>query len=262
MKNITICFVKVASPISLALKQVIGLFSENITYVEEPMFADVIIATEIKDVHSCYTKEQEFAIFSVHPFRKTQPNNVHQFTYGDALFMKFFSDMIEKDFSERTPIDFFSGPFRLENPSAMSILVIDDTPRHQKSAATLLADYDLTIARGYDEAMKLLAGNTYEVVLTDMEMPASDHVSDPVLGELVPYGLLFYAEAAKKGARHVAVVTNLNHHTDPIANAFDYFCRDSIKVENATVKFMHAPMTDMDGERVKDWTAALKRLME
>ncbi len=263
MENIKICFVKVPSPIDLAIKQVIGLFCETVEYVEDSFAADFIIADKLMDLVPLYTKDGCYMVIDHQNYaKKKQPDNVHMVSCTSPEFLKFLMETMTKEFAAKKPApEKIEVKFRIENAGAMKILVIDDTPIHQKSAEILLSEYDLTIAKGYDEAMDYLKNNSYDVVLTDMEMPASKHVSDQVLGELIPYGLLLYAEAARCGARHVAVVTNLNHHTDPISNAFDTFCRNSITVESAVVKFMHAPMTQLDGEYAKDWKRALEYLL-
>jgi CheY-like chemotaxis protein len=262
MENIKICFVKVPNPIDKAIQAVIGLFCNTAEYTEDPWDADLIIADKLMDLVTFYTKDGCYMVIDHQNYsKKKQPENVHMISCTGPDFLKFLMETMTKEFAERKPApEKIEIKFRIENPGATKILVIDDTPQHQKSAEILLAEYDLTIARGYDEAMDYLKNNPYDVVLTDMEMPASKHVMDQILGELIPYGLLLYSEAARCGAKHVAVVTNLNHHTDPIANAFDTFCHNSIRVENAVVKFMHAPMTSINGEYAKDWKEALERL--
>lgn len=264
MKKVAVCFVNVPNPIDKAIEQVINLFNENVEFIADPWLADLVITNQVKDLIPFYAKDGCYVVIDhTNISSKKQPENVHMASCIEPAFMATLMELANKEFSSRAEKpEKIDVRLRIENPGAMSVLVIDDTPLYQKSAELLLSHLDLTIARGYDEAMELLKNNSYDVVLTDMEMPASKSVSDQVLGELIPYGLLLYAEAAKRGAKHVAVVTNLNHHTDPIANAFDYFCRDSIKVENATVRFMHAPMTSMDDKWVKDWKRALEKLLE
>jgi CheY-like chemotaxis protein len=160
------------------------------------------------------------------------------------------------------PLILTASERRINNPGAKSVLVIDDTPSHQKSALVLLAECDLTVATDYDEAMDLLKTNKYDAVLTDMEMPASTKLSWYQLGKMVPYGLLIATEAARVGTKHVAVVTNLNHHTDPFAAAFDHFSHHDYVVNGSVVKYMHAPMTQIDGKSVKDWKRALEDLLK
>ncbi|MDP1619825.1 MAG: hypothetical protein Q8M12_02405, partial [bacterium] len=132
---------------------------------------------------------------------------------------------------------------------------------HQKSALVLLDEYDLTIATGYDEAMRLLASEKFDVVLTDMEMPMAvgGALATYILGKKIPYGLLIATEAARVGVKQVGVVTDLGHHDDPFSAAFDHFSRYDYEINGAIVKYMHAPMITMDGESAKDWSEALKK---
>ena len=109
--------------------------------------------------------------------------------------------------------------------------------------------------------MQILGSEKFDIVLTDLQMPMSSRTLGPSafkLGQLVPYGILLMVEAAHQGAKHVAVVTDLNHHADWVSAAFDHFSYP-VQIEGAKVLMMHAPM-DSDGS--KDWAAALARLMK
>jgi hypothetical protein len=246
--------------IRLVLQQTISLFGE-IQFVENPYEANVIIAEEAKDMAPYYCKEREFIIFPEKPRGDQEAKNVHEFGILEAYqVMTFPAIHAQKDLPETLPGPSQIEKCRIENPGATRVLVIDDTLIHQKSALALLSDCDLTIATGYDEAMSLLQNNVYDIVLTDMEMPMSNKLSSHILGKLIPYGLLIATEAARSGAKQVAVVTNLNHHTDPFSAAFDHFTRHSYSINGAKVKYLHAPMINLDGEYAKDWKEAMKIL--
>ena len=146
------------------------------------------------------------------------------------------------------------------DPFALHILVIDDMPENIASAKSCLAGHHLTTVTGYQEAMDVLGREKFDVVLTDLYLPMSLQTmwDEFRLGELVPYGILLMVEAARQGAKHVAVVTDLSHHDDPFSAAFDHYSQFPVKIENAKVVMMHAPMRD----GAKDWKTALDRLMK
>ena len=146
-------------------------------------------------------------------------------------------------------------------PDAMLVLVIDDTPKNIMSAEKAFAGHHLVTATDYDEAMKILGSEKFDVVLTDLHLPMSSQTLGGEafkLGELVPYGLLLMIEAARQGANAVAVVTDLSHHADPFSAAFDHFSQHPVKIDGARVMMLHAPLHE-DGS--KDWAKALDMLM-
>jgi CheY-like chemotaxis protein len=261
VNTIKICFVDVPSPVDSAIKAVVELLNGNVEYIDDPYVADLVIAENATALTQYYTKDGCYLLIGHHPSKKRQPENVHVVPCTSSAFFTSLMELLSKEYPERSSQKKFEIQQHITRGKEFKILVVEDTPIHQYSTQ-LITGSDVMIARGYDEAMEMLRCNQYDIVLTDLEMPASKKIVDPVLGELIPYGLLLYAEAARQGAKYVAVVTDLNHHTDPIANAFDYFCQEPIKVENALVMFMHAPMIHFDGEYSKDWRAALLRLLD
>ena len=145
-------------------------------------------------------------------------------------------------------------------PDAKRILVIDDTQKHIASAKKCLAGHHLVTATSYEEAMNILAGEKFEVVLTDLYLPMSSWGLSPEafeLGKQVPYGMLLMIEAARQGAKYVAVVTDLNHHSDPFSAAFDHYSKFLIQIEGAKVLMLQARVVDEE----KDWANAFTRLL-
>lgn len=247
--------------IGQALKQTIGLFGD-FDFVNNPYEAHVVIADSERVLAPYYCKEREFIIFSDSPLNDQEAKNVHEFGIGQALeTMTLPAILAQKGLPESLPNGGEVFERRIENTGELRILVVDDTPKHQHSAVVLLPKYDLTVATSYDEAMEFLKTERYDIVLTDMEMPMSMKLSSHILGKLIPYGLLIEKEAVIRGVKRVGVVTNLNHHTDPFAAAFDHFS-SHVYTENSTVvKYMHAPMTNIGEAYAKDWKTALDKLM-
>ncbi|MBI2409876.1 response regulator [Candidatus Kaiserbacteria bacterium] len=159
--------------------------------------------------------------------------------------------------------------------------MIDDKIANQESARTTLAGHDLTVLGTTVEAGALFSKYSkvkfdFDVVLTDLMMPV-DHKGyagqstpfgpdgtavDPAscVGEK-PVGLGFALLAAKKGAKFVAVVTGIGHHSDPIVAQFDFFGygESTIRVEDAKVMLVNGGGTS---EHVKDWGAVLEALIK
>lgn len=84
----------------------------------------------------------------------------------------------------------------------------------------------------------------FDVVLTDMMMPASrrnlcKEARSKYLEQEMPLGLVVALLALRNGIKNVAIVSDMNHHTHPVAAAFDYFVgvpsgNEPVKVCGAT----------------------------
>ncbi len=198
----------------------------------------------------------------------------------------------------------------------MNILVIDDSPLHQKSACQTLSGHDLRIVGTYDEAFELLQepdrefrravreelerdgyqfpGDsasheekiacwkemgrkrrqitiptpTFDVVLTDLLMPASKRVMAgeglKYIGEESPVGFGLVLMAVQCGARFAAVVTDTDHHYHPASAMLDPFaarCPNSglpfgdpprFNMNRTIVGFYHSPLCPVDGTTCPD----------
>ena len=253
-------------PLLRAIKQVLPILGNESShvYVENVNEADLIIFTEMRNVELGYSKEKSYAYLQlVDNDRSTQlPENCQKI---DALnimvgLLNAITEARKKLKPLETPVSEVVEEVIPLRPDALRILVIDDTPKHIASAKSGLAGHKLTVATGYEEAMEILASQKFDVVLTDLHLPMSSKTLGDAfkLGELVPYGILLMIEAARHGAKFVAVVTDLNHHADPFSAAFDHYSRFPVKIEDAKVIMMHAPMK---GD-CKDWAIALNVLMK
>lgn len=149
----------------------------------------------------------------------------------------------------------------------MKILVIDDSSIHQAAAKRQLTDHDLTVVGTYDEAQALLGYNKwndrsdrhdFEVVLCDLLMPASGQMqaSFELVGKEMPVGIFLAILAAKNGAKHVAILTDCNHHSHPASACFDAFNKDTcaptvFTVEGARVMLCNQSGLVQDDESVQ-----------
>jgi CheY-like chemotaxis protein len=156
----------------------------------------------------------------------------------------------------------------------MKILIIDDNSVNLAAATLTLAGHDLTLVSEYDEAMKALDRETYEVVLTDLLMPAGREAQGPrgrpFIGQPMPVGFALALHAVLRGAKYVAVVTATNHHDHPASAMLDRLDRASwsdemsrprFVINGATVGFFHHPRVMVDGQEGKDWGKVLKALV-
>lgn len=247
-----------SKPHGKAIMQVIG---EPVRFVATQGEADLILFCEVRDVEREFSKEKSYAYLptredSKHPQFPENVRVIQKFSL--AKILELIVDVRSKlPETQVTEVVVEESTAKLQ-PDAMRILVIDDTPKHIASAKKGLAGHRLTTATGYQEAMELLGNEKFDVVLTDLHLPmSSETMGDKFkLGELVPYGILIMIEAARQGARKVGVVTDLSHHDDPFSAAFDHYSRFPISIEGATVRMLHARVS----EQGKDWAEALQRI--
>lgn len=248
------------SPLGKVIKQILGA---PVRFVETQEEADLVLFTEVRQIEKGFDKKKSYA------FLKTQPGSHPEMPENVRVIADISLPVICQSISE-VAATLAPAPASQEVsaeepvvellPNALRILVIDDTAKHIASAKKGLAGHRLTTATGYQEAMELLGKEKFDVVLTDLHLPMSSQTMGDKfkLGELVPYGILLMIEAARQGAKKVAVVTDLSHHDDPFSAAFDHYSRFPISIESAKVRMLHARVSD-EG---KDWAEALQRIAE
>ncbi|PCI29332.1 hypothetical protein COB55_02430 [Candidatus Wolfebacteria bacterium] len=251
-------------PLPRVIKQVLPIAGnkDSHIYVESTGEADLVIFTDIRAIEEGYDTKKQYAYIDT-ASKREEPNLPEgcQVISGSTLLVSLINTitatrdslgLIDEDVPTcKTDIVLLAG--------ALSILVIEDTPKHIDSARSGLADHKLTFATGYQAAMSILESEKFDVVLTDLKLPMSSRtLSDQAfkIGELVPYGLLLMIEAAKQGTEFVGVVTDLGHHDDPFSAAFDHFGY-MIDMWDSKVLMMHAQITD----GAKDWKYALYQLV-
>lgn len=113
----------------------------------------------------------------------------------------------------------------------MKILVIDDNVIHQDAAKAQLKDHETTVVGTYDAGQELLkVQHEFDAVLVDLLMPASRQQQGGAgmrfMGQEMPVGIFLALLAAKNGAKYVAVLTDVDHHSHPASACFDAFNRE------------------------------------
>jgi hypothetical protein len=106
------------------------------------------------------------------------------------------------------------------------ILVIDDKQSNLDSAKKQFQnkDVDLTCCPLYSVAVEFIKTKKFDIVLTDLMMIAEAEgvgSGNPEIGKEVPYGLILSILARNCGVTNVAIMTDVSHHSGPIAWAMD-----------------------------------------
>lgn len=106
------------------------------------------------------------------------------------------------------------------------ILVIDDKQPNLDSAKKQFQnkDVELICCPLYSVAVNFIKTKQFDIVLTDLMLPGeSEGVSqnNPEVGKEVPYGLILSILARNCGVKNVAIMTDISHHSGPIAWAMD-----------------------------------------
>lgn len=167
----------------------------------------------------------------------------------------------------------------------MKILVIDDSANHQKSAQQVLGTlHDLTVVGSHDEALELLETKLdeakyktlcaqykeqgvkdyyrraadesrlpyWDAVLCDLLMPAGRNAQGgdglKYVGQEMPVGWSLAITAALRGAKYVAVVTDMNHHHHPASAMLDSMNRAVFVLHGAKALFTnYVDMVGIEG---------------
>ena len=237
------------------------LLGDKMILVEIVGESDVVVAGDQKEIEKGYDSDKSYILLDC-------GNTEHSELPGNCTAFKvpfLLPDLLKKVLEIREQLaPIAETPERREVPlrsDALRILVIDDSSKNIDRAQRGLAVHRLTTATGYKEAMDILGSETFDVVLTDLHLPMSSEMLSQEafkFGQLVPYGILLMIKAAQRGAKRVAVVIDLSHHSDPFSAAFDHFSRLPVKIDGAKVMMMHAHLL-ADGS--KDWASALATLL-
>jgi len=114
----------------------------------------------------------------------------------------------------------------------MKVLIVDDNDLHCQAAVQTLSEHDLTIVSSYDEAYVLIQKTgrmhapsaetrttSFDAVFCDLLMPAGSIAQgiegQPLVGQIMPVGWALAINAALRGVRYVAVISDMSHHDHP-----------------------------------------------
>lgn len=121
----------------------------------------------------------------------------------------------------------------------LNILVVEDKPANIAAAHRFLAEHNLTVVSGFDDALTALKRNghkrreveapeKFDVVLTDCMFPKGGTACMGPKGEAVvncqgemPYGPMVLLHALEVGVQNIGMITQGNHHDDPFVFALD-----------------------------------------
>lgn len=151
----------------------------------------------------------------------------------------------------------------------MKILLVDDTKKHREAGiADLTAlGHDVVAFDNYESvlAMRPEVLTAFDVALLDLLMPAEycgalGGAGLEFLGQPFAIGYVLSVHLARSGIRHTAVATDMNHHHHPAASLMDTV-NGPFLVNGNRILWTHAPMKDVEGIRVKDWSGVLTRVL-
>ncbi len=153
----------------------------------------------------------------------------------------------------------------------MKVLIIDDSQKHLITAQQTLAKHDVTVCSTHDEARRLLYEQKdeikfnrlreeydektmdwgefitrvleestlpyWDVVLCDLMMPAGENAQGSegsrFVGEEMSVGWSLALSAVMKGAKFVAVITDMNHHNHPASAMLDSLNHHIFNIDGA-----------------------------
>lgn len=150
----------------------------------------------------------------------------------------------------------------------MKILLVDDSAKHRGGGERDLETlgHEVVVISNYEEGLARIMENEerFDVALLDLLMPAEAYMLSPDaqaahLGREIGVGYPLIFVMAAYGIKHIAVVTDGNHHHHPVVATVDWVCRDTFTVNGSKVLIRYAGLTP-DG--AKDWAQILSELLE
>jgi len=141
------------------------------------------------------------------------------------------------------------------------ILVVDDNTENLAAAKELRWAGTVLTCSSYLKAMRLLDGIPFDIVMTDLMMPADEENQgqrslEEYVGQQMPMGAFVAAKALEKGVKHIFVVSDTGHHAHPVGHVAEelskkgpirWFCGGYCK-----------KIANIKGEYVKDWGTILR----
>lgn len=175
----------------------------------------------------------------------------------------------------------------------MKILIVEDKECNIQAARIQLAEHDVTIVTGFDQAYQALGFgcfgykplvNPFEVVLTDNFLPkGGDMLMGPEGSQkareqgAMPYGAVIALYAIQTGVKYVGIHSAGNHHDDPFSFALEGLkgtfnqsvLSTFLKYEtywDGGSKFSHPAkhqyVLPAGWQVVKNWVRALERMLD
>ena len=145
---------------------------------------------------------------------------------------------------------------------------------HELVFATTFEEAEKTLIddpkTGWVRGRKLNPSSSFDAVITDLFMPASTenrgHNFDPNRYNVeVPYGMVFALTAIMKRVPYVAILTDRNHHNDPLMHALDPLmqCPPGMTGLVSSFRISEYLTANPDGSRdhVKDYAKTLNSLI-
>lgn len=251
---------EVATPVKLALEQVIGILTEA-SFVGSPKEADLIITSDIKNIAQMYDDKKQFVLLNMSGSNcSPSQSNIHEVRPTNIL-AELLNIISEMEPAKTVEVEATAAAQAIDG--AAWILVIDDKESNRNAAISQLGgNYNVVVADGFDSGRKALKERKFDFVLTDCEMPVSTEGAlsgsaiTARIGQGIPYGMFLLLEACAAGA-DTAVVSDLNHHQDAFSAAFDHYSNQLFEINGKKGRLIHARMID----GAKDWQDALDQLM-
>jgi len=101
------------------------------------------------------------------------------------------------------------------------ILLVEDQQDNIRAAKEFLKEFDLTIVKNYNDAIRVISEKSFDVLMTDVNIPKGKDSVCTNDSKTYPLGLIIALRAMSHGIKKVGILTSGDHHTDAITYAFD-----------------------------------------
>jgi CheY-like chemotaxis protein len=151
----------------------------------------------------------------------------------------------------------------------MKILVVEDNSRQQEVAKQQLAEHDVTVTASYREAFKMMEDARFDVLLTDLHLPASTEYPLDIsfTGQEVQAGWVVVLKGISVAIPMIGLLTDADHHQDTASALVDLIHWKVLTMGTSKVLFDNGTFINRqkkDGLEYGDklWAGLLEEIVE
>lgn len=239
-------------------------------FVSSAESADVILVDEVSKIRPVYNPEKKFVVISEQGEAPFSDGNVKVMTpncpTGELLgvlveAIESISHCVEEkiDSEPEEQVD----PEVIINEAPWVLIVAEEYNNRLQARMQLGEAYNLTVVKGYDEALIAIANRLYDYALIDLYLPLahsplSTETTIRNLEAKIPYGLAIVFDTCRGGVNS-CLISNRKLLEDPLASIFQNYVEMHFVINGKRARFCYDKALE-DGSR--DWCYILSRLTQ
>jgi hypothetical protein len=240
-------------------------------FVTSPVTADVIVVDEVSKIRPVYDPSKEFVIISEQGEAPFTDGNIKVMTPHCPAeeLLRVLVDVID-NLGQNSEEIVIAEPEEQTEPDVIIqlapwvLIVADDFNNRLQARVQLGSTYNLTVVKGYDEAIVSIASRLYDYALIDLYLSLahspllSAEATIKNLEVKIPYGFMLLFNACGSGANS-CLISNRKSLDDPLASIFQTYLDMYLVINDKRARLCYEKVLE-DGSR--DWLYILSRLTQ